>query len=555
MLLQIPAEEREVSCAILRWVTLAIRPLQLQELAAATGVRLFYPQETIEQAIRDAITLCGPLLKVQKQEVSLVHQSARDYLLRKERDSNAVLESFRLRVEHSHLELAQKCLQCIAQSGLQDRAIDFDAELGSRESPLLRYAALHWSEHAHNISAGDVALLHTLKRFFCTGHALWRHWWVAYRNKKLLSLPQTIPLLHMLCYLGFVLLVEEQTAWESWKPQFFKRINKKDSDGNTALHLAIRARNQEVAEVLIDNGAEVNARDKYKRTPLHRAAEEGDEGMVRLLIRKRADVNAEGNDNNTVLHSALSTRANNAVVHVLIDEGANVNAKNSYGITALHLATWEGNTEIVRWLVDGRADVNTIDRGGRTVLHSAVGPWKTSETIVLTLVNKGADLNTRGSDGSTVLHWAAEKGNEAVVRLLVDKGAAVNAKDNYGRTALQWASGEVELVVVLLLAFKGADVKAKTNDGCTVLHEAISALGGASRGNEELVKLLISIGADLRAKNKDGKTALHLAVEEENKAVVRLLRTEEWASKRRRTTRGRQQLRRRTRFLEALAHQ
>ncbi|PZD29773.1 hypothetical protein A1F96_04897, partial [Pyrenophora tritici-repentis] len=107
MLLQIPAEERDVSCAILRWVTLAIRPLQLQELAAATGVRPSYPGATIESAIREAITLCGPLLKVQEQEVSLVHQSARDYLLRKERDSNAVLEQFRIEAESAHFDLAR----------------------------------------------------------------------------------------------------------------------------------------------------------------------------------------------------------------------------------------------------------------------------------------------------------------------------------------------------------------------------------------------------------------------------------------------------------------
>jgi hypothetical protein len=52
--------------------------------------------------------------------VDLVHQSARDYLLRKEPDSDAVLEAFRLRVESSHLELARKCLNFFfAKTGLQ----------------------------------------------------------------------------------------------------------------------------------------------------------------------------------------------------------------------------------------------------------------------------------------------------------------------------------------------------------------------------------------------------------------------------------------------------
>jgi ankyrin repeat protein len=110
-------------------------------------------------------------------------------------------------------------------------------------------------------------------------------------------------------------------------------------------------------------------------------------------------------------------------------------------------------------------------------------------------------------------------------------------------------------MVVVLLVSKGADVKAKTKDGCTVLHEAITAVGGADRGNEELVELLISMGVDSMVKNKDGKTALHLASEENNQAVVCMLKKEKWEAKRRRTSAGRRQVRQRARFFEALAHQ
>jgi hypothetical protein len=137
----------------------------------------------------------------------------------------------------------------------------------------------------------------------------------------------------------------------------------------------------------------------------------------------------------------------------------------------------------------------------------------------------------------------------------VDRGAAVNAKDNHGQTALHWAASEVKVAVVWLLLGKGADIKAKTNDGETVLHQTVSALGGAPKENEIVVQLLSSMGSDLKAKNRDGKTALHLAIEEENNAVVRLLKIEEWASKRRRTITGRQKLRQRAKFLEALADQ
>jgi hypothetical protein len=78
MLLRISPKQREMSLAILRWAALAARPLQQRELATAVGLLTPSSLLTIEQATRDAIVLCGPLLRVQEQEVSLVHQSARD---------------------------------------------------------------------------------------------------------------------------------------------------------------------------------------------------------------------------------------------------------------------------------------------------------------------------------------------------------------------------------------------------------------------------------------------------------------------------------------------
>jgi hypothetical protein len=108
MLLQIESSRRRSSSVILRWVTMAIRPLTLQELAAIIGVQssAFI---TTEQAVRDQIAFCGPFLKVHEHEVALVHQSARDYLLREEPAGNPVLGEFRIRPEEAHLELALTC--------------------------------------------------------------------------------------------------------------------------------------------------------------------------------------------------------------------------------------------------------------------------------------------------------------------------------------------------------------------------------------------------------------------------------------------------------------
>src|SRR4029077_16979616 len=108
------SSQRYTSSVTLRWITMAFRPLTLQELSAAIGIRPSSTLITPEQAIRDQVALCGLFLKVQEQGVGLVHQSARDYLLQKGSDSDPDLDDFRINPEEAHLELGQTCFNCIA---------------------------------------------------------------------------------------------------------------------------------------------------------------------------------------------------------------------------------------------------------------------------------------------------------------------------------------------------------------------------------------------------------------------------------------------------------
>jgi ankyrin repeat protein len=463
MLLRIPAKKREISCAILQWVTMAACPLQLQELAAAVDIQAALPCMTVVQAARDAVVLCGPLLKVQEQEVSLIHQSARDYLLRKERNSNTVLEVFQLESESAHFKLAHKCLNCIAQSDLQHRAIDFNAELSPQEPPLLRYATRHWFEHAKSCSALAAKLFDPSGLFLQKESSLRDNWWKTHdkmKNGYLLAPP---PLLHMACILEIVPWVEAVLAKRSWRPRYHRRVNEKDSDGRTALHGAAWGGNKAVVWLLVDRGADVKARANDGRTVLHWAVSEGNENeaVVRLLVDRGADVKAKDNYGHTVLHSA-AWRGNEAVVWLLVDRGADVKAKANDGRTVLHWAARGGNEAVVRLLVDRGADVKAKANDGRTVLHWAA--WRGNEAVVWLLVDRGADVKAKANDGQTVLHWAARGGNEAVVRLLVDRGADIKAKANDGKTVLQWAARGGNEAVVRLLVDRGADVKAKDND-------------------------------------------------------------------------------------------
>jgi ankyrin repeat protein len=592
MLQRISPKQQERSLAILRWTTLAARPLHLQELAAAIDLQTSSSLVSIEQATRDAIAICGPLLRIREQEVSLVHQSARDYLLRKECDEDAALEAFRLETEHSHLELAQKCLYCIASSGLQCRATDLNAELQPLESPLLRYATIYWPEHARSCSSLATKLFDPHGFFLQKEPALRVHWWQTYQTITTGFPSKPPPLLHMACILQIIPWIEAILTTKSWIPirrrlsrragnawdtalhiaakggneavirllvEFGADVNAKNVEGHTALHLVADRGHEAGARLLVDR-ANVNAKTNLGATALHFAAEQGHEAIVRLLV-DRTDVTAKDLIGNTVLHYA-ALQGNKAVVQLLLDRGLDIKMRNYSGMTALHLAVKEKNEAMVPLLASLGADVNTKEDLFDTLMHSVISLWgcgtvlamhvpkllaveaaiskrfhgqglassivsrqsalhsaasEGNEAMVRLLIDLGADVEARNDASETVLHQAVRGDNRVVVQLLVDKGADVNAQDIAKRTVLHHAAWSADEKIIELLVGLGADVRAEDRYGQTALHLA------ARRGREEMVQMLVDSGADVNAKDSSGKTVLYKAVKSKNKELVQLL--------------------------------
>ena len=155
------------------------------------------------------------------------------------------------------------------------------------------------------------------------------------------------------------------------------------------------------------------------------------------------------NNNNKLIQS--SKFGNKETVEKLLKEGADVNAKNSEGYTALELASRNGHTEIVSMLLEKGADVNAKTNEGITALIRASEKGHT-ETVAR-LLEKGADVNAKDSDGWTALMWASRNGHTETVTILLEEGADVNAKDNYflGSTALDIAIKKEHPEIVKLL--------------------------------------------------------------------------------------------------------
>lgn len=193
-------------------------------------------------------------------------------------------------------------------------------------------------------------------------------------------------------------------------------------------------------------------------------------------------------------------------VREVIENGANVNAKNEFGTPALMIACIKGNFDVVGYLVEKGADVNAKDKNGGTALIAAsqYAPFN----VIKFLIENNADVNAQtNKEGIRALNLAMARNpfDFDVVKYLVEKGADVNAKDNRGITVLMDTCYSGRFDVVKYLVEKGAKVNAKDDKGWTPL------MWASSFGHLDVVKYLVEKGADINIKNQNSETAHMLA--------------------------------------------
>jgi ankyrin repeat protein len=229
-------------------------------------------------------------------------------------------------------------------------------------------------------------------------------------------------------------------------------INLGDTDGNTALTLAILNTHYDLAQYLIDRGADPNGANKDGRTPLFTAVEMyaptwsplparretgklTAEDIIRSLLARGANVNAR--------LSGVS-----AIEKVAFDHGDKTLAA---GATPFMVAVRSGSIEIMRLLLERGADPKLgHEKGGLNALMLASGlKWTNSLAgtearaleAVRMLVDLGLDVNAATEVGETALHGAASRGADSIVKYLVEKGAKVDVKTKEGKTPLDLAMG------------------------------------------------------------------------------------------------------------------
>jgi ankyrin repeat protein len=168
-------------------------------------------------------------------------------------------------------------------------------------------------------------------------------------------------------------------------------IHAKNDRGATPFYFA--SGNMELAQTLVDKGADVNVRAYGSYTPLMQAAFSGNLKAARFLIDNGADLNTRS-QRGTVLHNLIADKrkSREAMVKLLVESGAKLE-EFSFGNKELHLAVLQGSTDMVQTLIDLGVDVNQVNDYGHTALYYAARHGYRSKADLL--IAAGADKSTR----------------------------------------------------------------------------------------------------------------------------------------------------------------
>jgi ankyrin repeat protein len=484
MLQSIDEEKWECAYRIFQFLTVAARPLRVEELAEVFSIRAdggttgiipeFNARWRPTNAEEAVLSACPGLTTVTningEQIVQFSHFSVQEYLTGN-RLASSTLSRYHVLPQHAHTFLAKACLSILLRLSLR-------IHKGSVKTmfPLVAYAAENWVGHARH--GDDSCLVDGMERLFDNKQPYFAAWlWVydidnpsgRHMTHTHPERPEVLPLYYA-ASCGFYSVVKRLVDEHS------QDVNSQGVNGGTPLHAALRNGHSDIALFLLQCSADPNVKDSQYQTPLHIASQEGYTEVIRSLIAHGGDANAEDREKETPL-SLASRYGRLEAIPLLLQHVADTNRQGSHGQAPLHVASINGHHEVARLLLDS-----------------------------------GANCTVRDDQLQAPLHLASDAGHLAVASVLLEHGAPVDTKDARGWTPLHMASSGGQVEAARLLLEKGADLDAGDRDGWTALHLA------AYNGHHRVVRLLLERGADRQKRDNEGKTPYEVVSECNNAA-------------------------------------
>lgn len=299
-----------------------------------------------------------------------------------------------------------------------------------------------------------------------------------------------------------------------------QNVLSKDSAGNTPLHIAlIKDSPFDYIKFLVETGADVNARNKDGDSVLFLAVRKNKKDVGDLLLSKNADIFASNTENNSPLRIALTQGGE---VQDWLITSQTLNASDGSGNSPLHYACEWKLDEAVSALIQKGANVNAVNANGESALFAAVKA--DSPSTINILVENGIITDTRSNLtrdhlGNTPLHYAVKWNSLQAAQSVISLGFDVNSQNLSGKTALSDCCRSDKKQMAVLLIQNGANVNSTDVTGRSVLVDAIQS------GNEEMVNLLLEKGANPLIQEMNGRNSFHEAALGGNIKIIDLIRS------------------------------
>ena len=420
---------------LLQCLAVAVRPLRVEELAellafdfqASTkrGIPTLKEDWRWDDQEEAVLSTCSSLITIISRYGSRVvqfsHFSVKEYLTssRLAQSPHADVSRFRIYLEPAHTIMAQACLATLLQ--LDERAgISHDTL-----SPLVQYAAEHWSDHAQyervssKVQVGMDDLFDSSKPHF----AAWLR------------------------------VHDIDKRWSGFS------LNSRDGVGSPLYYAAFSGFYDLAERLIVKHPDQVTARGGRNLFPLPAALYNRHLHVANLLYRHGAVVDVQGADRRTPLFAA-SFHGQVDIIRWLLNHGTDVDACSPDGYTPLNEAACAMQLEAVQVLFDHHADINSQDGMGRTSLYWILAHFGSNEKfvdMVQLLLELGANPNICTTDNHrTPLHEASSQGLLEAARLLLSHEAKVDEKDRWGKTPFQLAASKGHEELTKLLVEHGA---------------------------------------------------------------------------------------------------
>lgn len=220
-----------------------------------------------------------------------------------------------------------------------------------------------------------------------------------------------------------VLMKAAQSGWEPIAAELILAgadLNLLDDNGDTALHYSAQFGNPRVMKLLLDAGAKTDIQDKWKQTPLIMCASSCNWDGFRVLMDQKVGLGFATPHGGSALQYAAGY-GQLAMVNELLAQGASASqaSQNSGETPLINACKWD-HSQIVLTLLSSGADVNARDKSGRTALHHAISPILNIPLVELLLKN-GADPKVEDNHGTTPVTRARRLGYEELAKEMEEK--------------------------------------------------------------------------------------------------------------------------------------